>query len=394
MSLNITRGDNETLAQYHFRLYKNKEEMGLSNIQIADLLNSEYGTNYDESKFRKEYQAYINVWKDMIEEKHKASLPNGIIEELRYERNELKKEKIRFSDQKREFNNILRKMARLEHLQDYLKETVEQLEPVNLNIQPTHIGVKEAMVVISDMHVGMQINSQFNVYNKDVAKQRLEKLCNKTYDKVQKENITTLHIASLGDQINGLIHSTTRINNEENVIEQIITVSEYLKQFVKVFLDLGINVKFYNVVGNHSRVVANKKDSIGTSESFERLITTILDTSFEKYSNYHSESDTEGFIVINISGKNIVLAHGDLDRGANSITKLSQLLGIQIHYIFTGHVHHHFVKEHGLTVQYGVGSFCGLDQYAISGRFSGRPSQLLVTFNEADIEETNTVYLD
>lgn len=67
--------------------------MGLSNIQIADLLNSEYGTNYDESKFRKEYQAYINVWKDMIEEKHKASLPNGIVEELRYERNELKKKK-------------------------------------------------------------------------------------------------------------------------------------------------------------------------------------------------------------------------------------------------------------------------------------------------------------
>lgn len=93
MSLNITRGDNETLAQYHFRLYKNKEEMGLSNIQIADLLNSEYGTNYDESKFRKEYQAYINVWKDMIEEKHKTSLPNGIVEELRYERNELKKKK-------------------------------------------------------------------------------------------------------------------------------------------------------------------------------------------------------------------------------------------------------------------------------------------------------------
>lgn len=214
MSLNITRGDNETLAQYHFRLYKNKEEMGLSNIQIADLLNSEYGTNYDESKFRKEYQAYINVWKDMIEEKHKTSLPNGIVEELRYERNELKKEKIRFSDQKREFNNILRKMARLEHLQDYLKETVEQLEPVSLNIKPSHTGVKEAMVVISDMHIGMQINSQFNVYNKDVAKQRLEKLCNKTYDKVQKENITTLHIASLGDQINGLIHSTTRINNE------------------------------------------------------------------------------------------------------------------------------------------------------------------------------------
>ena len=50
-------------------------------------------------------------------------------------------------------------MARLEHLQDYLKETVEQLEPVSLNIKPSHTGVKEAMVVISDMHIGMQINS-------------------------------------------------------------------------------------------------------------------------------------------------------------------------------------------------------------------------------------------
>ncbi|MEJ7218465.1 metallophosphoesterase family protein [Staphylococcus gallinarum] len=391
----ITRNDNETLAQYQFRLYENRAELGLSNEQIADLLNSEHGTEYDESKYRKEYQAYKNVWQDMIEEKNNSFLPEDYVNEIEEQRIELQKEKFKFRDQKREFNNTLRKMARLEHLQEYLKESVEIIQPVSLPIkQISPANIKEGMVVISDMHLGMQINSQFNVYNKEVAKQRLNKLKERTYQKIIKEDINTLHIASLGDQIHGLIHSTTRITSEENVIEQIISVSEYLKAFVQSFLDMGINVKFYNVVGNHSRAVANKNDSLGTSESFERLITTVLNTAFKEYSNYESIEDTEGFVIVNISGKNIVLAHGDLDRGANAITKLSQLLGIQIHYLITGHVHHHFIKEHGLTVQYGVGSMCGLDQYAISGRFSGRPSQLILTFNDNDIEEAITVYLD
>lgn len=391
----ITRNDNETLAQYQFRLYENRVELGLSNDQIADLLNSEHGTEYDESKYRKEYQAYKNVWQDMIEEKNNSFLPEDYIKEIEEQRIELQKDKFKFRDQKREFNNTLRKMARLEHLQEYLKESVETIQPISLPIkQVSPATIKEGMVVISDMHLGMQINSQFNVYNKEVAKQRLNKLKERTYQKIIKEDINTLHIASLGDQIHGLIHSTTRITSEENVIEQIISVSEYLKSFVQSFLEMGIDVKFYNVVGNHSRAVANKNDSLGTSESFERLITTVLNTAFKEYSNYESIEDTEGFVIVNISGKNVVLAHGDLDRGANAITKLSQLLGIQIHYLITGHVHHHFIKEHGLTVQYGVGSMCGLDQYAISGRFSGRPSQLILTFNDSDIEEAITVYLD
>lgn len=391
----ITRNDNETLAQYQFRLYENRVELGLSNDQIADLLNSEHGTEYDESKYRKEYQAYKNVWQDMIEEKNNSFLPEDYIKEIEEQRIELQKDKFKFRDQKREFNNTLRKMARLEHLQEYLKESVETIQPISLPIkQVSPATIKEGMVVISDMHLGMQINSQFNVYNKEVAKQRLNKLKERTYQKIIKEDINTLHIASLGDQIHGLIHSTTRITSEENVIEQIISVSEYLKAFVQSFLEMGIEVKFYNVVGNHSRAVANKNDSLGTSESFERLITTVLNTAFKEYSNYESIEDTEGFVIVNISGKNVVLAHGDLDRGANAITKLSQLLGIQIHYLITGHVHHHFIKEHGLTVQYGVGSMCGLDQYAISGRFSGRPSQLILTFNDSDIEEAITVYLD
>ena len=116
---NILRGAQETLPEYHFRLYSTKDEHGLSNQAIADLLNKEYGTNYDESKFRKEYQAYTRVWQEMIESKHKESVPSDILTELDIKLMEFDKEKLKFQDQKRMMRNDLRKLARLENLVEF-----------------------------------------------------------------------------------------------------------------------------------------------------------------------------------------------------------------------------------------------------------------------------------
>src|SRR5699024_10250549 len=101
--------------------------------------------------------------------------------------------------------------------------------------------------------------------------------------KVKKENVETLHIANLGDLIHGSIHVSTKIQSEEDVIQQIIRVSEYLKDFIGEFLELGINVKYYNVVGNHGRTESNKKDIAGIEENFEKL--KILDSTFNKNMN-------------------------------------------------------------------------------------------------------------
>lgn len=389
---NILRGAQETLPEYHFRLYSTKDEHGLSNQAIADLLNKEYGTNYDESKFRKEYQAYTRVWQEMIESKHKESVPSDILTELDIKLMEFDKEKLKFQDQKRMMRNDLRKLARLENLVEFAKDSIEAIEPINLPVVDVETELREAIVVLSDIHLGMEINNEFNVYNSKVALERLSILKEKTLNKVRKEGINKLHIASLGDQVHGHIHATARIDSEMNVIEQITLVSQYIKEFVETFLQEGIEVVFYSVSGNHSRAIPNKNDSLGTSESFERLITTILDISFSKFSNYKSIDDKEGIIQLEISNKNIVLVHGDRDSGNNMVTKLSQLLTTMPDYILSGHVHHFFVKEHGLTTQIGCGSLCGADQFALSGRYASRPSQLLITFNDKDIEEITPVF--
>lgn len=386
--------EHESITGYSIRLYRNREAYGLTFVEIGKLLNEVTGQNFSEAKYRRPIQHYIEI-ADYLKQENPSGLSNAELEAIEEEKLTLRKEKLKFMDQKREFNGRLRQMARLEHLEEYLQEVVSEIEPIKLPLNnDNEVSEKEAMVVISDEHVGMVINSKFNTYNIEIAKERMTKLKNETMRKVKKENITKLHIAHLGDGTHGAIHTTARIESEENNIQQIITLANMLEAFIEDFLQEGIEVEFYSVAGNHTRSMPNKKESLGTAENFERLITVFLEKSFKQFDNFNFTDDDEGLIVLNIKGKTIVLAHGDLDKGNGVVTKLNDMLRISIDYLFTGHVHNFFIKEHGNAIQFGVGSMCGLDSYAINGRFSGRPSQLILTFDENGVDDLKSIYFD
>ena len=384
----------ESITSYSIRLYKNRKNYGLTFQECGDLLNEVSGEEFSEAKWRRPVQHYLEI-QEYLEQENPTGVSSDVLEEIELEKIELQKQQIRMRDQKRLMNTKLRELARLEHLENYLIETIEEIEPVKIpKAKVKSESDKEAMVVISDEHVGMVINSQFNTYNIEIAKQRLQKLKDETMTKVKKEDIKKLYIAHLGDGTHGAIHTTARIESEENNIQQIITLCGMLESFIEDFLQEGIEVQFCSVAGNHTRSLPNKKDSLGTAENFERLLTVFLGKSFNQFENYTQVDDEEGLILLDIKGKKICLAHGDLDKGSGVATKLNNMLNTNIDYLFTGHVHNFFIKEHGNTIQYGVGSLCGLDSYAISGRFSGRPSQLYLTFDNDGIDDMKVVYFD
>ena len=384
----------ESITSYSIRLYKNRKNYGLTFQECGDLLNEVSGEDFSEAKWRRPVQHYLEI-QEYLEQENPTGVSSDVLEEIELEKIELQKQQIRMRDQKRLMNTKLRELARLEHLENYLIETIEEIEPVKIpKAKVKSESDKEAMVVISDEHVGMVINSQFNTYNIEIAKQRLQKLKDETMTKVKKEDVKKLYIAHLGDGTHGAIHTTARIESEENNIQQIITLCGMLESFIKDFLQEGIEVQFCSVAGNHTRSLPNKKDSLGTAENFERLLTVFLGKSFNQFENYTQVDDDEGLILLDVKGKKICLAHGDLDKGSGVATKLNNMLNTNIDYLFTGHVHNFFIKEHGNTIQYGVGSLCGLDSYAISGRFSGRPSQLYLTFDNDGIDDMKVVYFD
>ena len=384
----------ESITAYSIRLYRNRDAYGLTFQDCGNLLNEVSGEDYSEAKWRRPVQEFLKI-QDYLEKENPAGLDSEQLQEIENEKIELQKEKIRMRDQKRLMNTKLRELARLEHLEEYLEEKVEEIQPIKLpRVKKKNKSDNEAMVVISDEHIGMKIDSKFNTYNIEIAKERLAKLQKETMDRVEKEGINKLYIAHLGDGIHGAIHTTARIESEENVIQQIITLAHMLESFVEDFVQKGIDVTFCSVAGNHSRAMPNKKESLGTAENFERLLTVFLGKAFNQFDNYSQIDDEEGIIVLDIKGKTVVLVHADLDKGNGVVTKLNDMLNLSIDYIFTGHVHNAFYKEHGNAVQFGVGSLCGLDQYAISGRFSGRPSQMILTFDDDGVDYMKNLYFD
>lgn len=384
----------ESLVSYWIRLYKNRSIYGLTFAECGELMNEVSGENWNEARWRRTIQNYLEI-QDYLDQENPTGVNQDVLQEIEDQKLELEKEKIKMRDKKRELNNKLRRMARLENLEDYLKETVEEFEPIELdNVKKNKKDSdKELLVCLNDWHIGMSINSKFNTFNKEIAIERLSKLQQKTMDKVLKEDIQTIHIANLGDLMHGLIHVSARVSAEEDTIEQVITASEMVKGFIKPFLDLGIQVEYYNICGNHSRIVANKSESGGEEESFEKLILTIVDTAFSRYSNYNSTGSEFGMIEVNIKNEKVVLAHGHLDKGNGIVNKLPQMLGYPPTLVLTGHFHSELIKDYGVTTHIISGALCGSDDYATNLRLAGKPSQKMLVITDDGIEENNTIYL-
>ena len=383
----------ESITSYSIRLYKNRKNYGLTFQECGDLLNEVSGEDFSEAKWRRPVQHYLEI-QEYLEQENPTGVDSDVLEEIELEKIELQKQQIRMRDKKRELNAIIRRQARLENLEDYLKEVTENFEGVSLPKTKSNVDdKKEAAIVISDWHIGMKFDGRFNTFNHEVAEQRIAKVKDKTLDTVRKENIDTLHIANLGDMISGGIHVSTRVQAEEAVIQQVIRASEYLKQFVKTFLDEGIQVKYYNIIGNHGRYQSNKSEVAGIEENFEKLILTILDTAFSNYDNYNSTGCRDGIIETEISGQKIILAHGDYDKSTNAALRLPQLFSYVPNYIITGHIHHSTSKDFGVTEHIVNPSLIGSDDYATGGRFGGKPGQKLILFNETDIESITTIKL-
>lgn len=381
----------ESITAYWIRLYKNRKSYGLTFKECGTLMNEVSGKELNEATWRREIEGYFKV-ADYLAEENPTKVSSDVLEEIELEKIELQKQQIRMRDQKRELNAIIRRQARLENLEDYFKEVTENFEGISLPKTKSNTkDKKEAMITISDWHVGMKFEGRFNTFNHEIAEQRIAKVKDKTLDTVRKENIDTLHIANLGDMISGGIHVSTRVQAEEDVIQQVIRVSEYLKQFIKTFLDEGIQVEYYNIIGNHGRYQGNKSEVAGIEENFEKLILTILDTAFSSYSNYNSTGCRDGIIEVEISNQKIILAHGDMDKNTNAAMRLPQLFGYVPNYIITGHIHHNTSKDFGVTEHIVNPSLIGSDDYATGGRFGGKPGQKLILFNETDIESITVI---
>lgn len=300
---------------------------------------------------------------------------------------QLRRLKIQFQDQRRMYNQLQRRHARVEHLVDTIKEAVKNsdnaIEFPTKDLRQTTTEPTEAALLLSDWHKGQTSANNWNVYNDAIFLKRIKNLVADTIKYGQQNQVEKLHVFVLGDLINGLIHVSTRISNEENVIAQTIQVAEMLKEILKE-LSQYFDVYCYFSRGNHDRVTANKKESLD-DESFFDLLQYVVELAFDKsHPTVHimkNEIDPE-IIRAEIAGHICYGVHGHKDKPQKVAEKLSTFMHEIPDFIFEGHFHSAAELENNGIEVIVNSSLCGTDAYAVSLRRNSRPSQKLIIFDK------------
>jgi predicted phosphodiesterase len=311
--------------------------------------------------------------------------------ELNDLKNELYKERVRLQDVNREKRNYLREQARFENLLEVLKENIVQIpQEKEAKISQSYNDRNNvAVALLSDIHYGLQVDNNVNMYSTTIASSRLNFWSTKVIEYCQLYHVQTLNIVLCGDLISGLIQLSARVAQEEDVAEQIMAISEILsREITKINSKISF-VNIYGVVGNHSRMNASKEDNID-SENFERLIFRYIElrTGLKVIDSGHSD-----YLEFNVGGSSCIATHGHNDKFGNVVNDFSKVLGYIPDYIYMGHTHHLQVEENGQTTVIVNGSVVGADDYAVKIRKYTKPSQVLhiISGNDDNIININLV---
>lgn len=306
-----------------------------------------------------------------------------ISSELDEQMRELYKQQVKTRDALNAMRRVLREEARLEDFKSLIKESVQDITKFPIvKYEGSTDEETEAVLLLSDLHIGVEINNFYNKYNLAIARKRVQKLI---YDVVRyctHNNVQRLNVLGLGDYCQGHIHTSARLEQEMDVIEQIMWASEIIADALNQLQAAAPEVLYYSVTDNHSRMTASLKESI-EAENYGRLITFYLKERL-KDTNIVFVDDTLdrelGMLQLH-TGEYCVFSHGHHDNITSMFQNMTACTGKIISYAFVGHYHCEKVKTFNNFKVYVNGSIVGVDQYAFSKRLFGKPSQTLLIFD-------------
>lgn len=382
----LNRRPDESVYQYHKRLIFGKMlDRTMSDIDYSEMAEPLYGKELSSDSVRKMmYGSCLTL--QLLESECTDTTADTALDELEAKRIELRKERQRLSDQRREYNKLVSASGRFEYMTERLVESADRLnvqigllkyDPVEYECAPC-----EAILILNDWHYGLKTHNIWNSYDIPTCVERATRVFADATQRLKMHRPRKLHILVLGDMCHGAIHNSARVASEELVCDQIMQVSEILAQLIHEISAHVPEVEVHVTYGNHMRTVQNKGDSIHR-DNMERLIPWWLSQRLKDADNIKvaEESETE-LLSIMAAGFGIVASHGDLDSLHTSPKVLSvafrNKLGIDLSCVVFGDKHHsEEFEELGIRSMI-AGSLCGTDDHANGKRLYSTPEQLML----------------
>ena len=327
------------------------------------------------------YSGY-NVYKYMQDKMEKEYSSDEEFVRLEKLREKEYMERVRLQDANREKRAVLREYSRVEAIKEYIELKLDERKPrpfVKCNYAVKNGN--EASLLVSDLHCYTTVDSIFNTYNIDVLRERMTKLANKTIAWCHRESVEYLNVELLGDLVSGIIHGSTIAQAQEDIIDQVLDVSDILTDFILLLKSEIPHITVYSVYGNHGRTMQGKSDAANKS-NYERIIPAYIRKELRNNDIQVIDSGFEDFVTYFLrDGKLIVCTHGTNDNPTTVNRTFTKLLGQDVFDIHMGHFHN--PKEgDGTTIN---GSVIGSDDYSISKRLYNIPIQILKVYYGDDV---------
>lgn len=379
--MDIQKRDNETQSEYMKRLTNGiLVDKTISTTEYENLSEPLFGegNNYNSSEVRKRCYG-IKAYIEALEKDEVNNISDDkILKEYELKRIEVEKGTQKFFDQRTSYKKLVRDNTREDENYDIIKRIMSEgnlpkLEYVYKTIEHTD---NDLLVSLNDIHFGADISNAWNTYNSDIFKTRLTEYINQILEVKNLHNSENCYVCANGDLISGIIHPSILASNKENIIEQIMGVSECISQFLGELSKHFNNVVFTVVAGNHSRL-GNKDDSL-KNERMDYLVPWYAKARLQNVDNISFTKNIDSTMsIIDIRNKKYLQIHGDYDSGKSAKQACALMAGKDIYAICCGHLHHSSMDYVDGTKIIMAGSFLGMDDYCISKRIIGIPQQLI-----------------
>lgn len=360
------------------RICNQKDIIG-SWDDVCKILNDITGYNYRPNTYRNKFQSYNKMFNGTLDRTN-ASL----LDEIKEQRRELEKEKIKFRDERNEYNRTIRQEARKESYLDLVKRTLIECAPKGLSYTPdnTYTSDTDMVLLVSDLHCGIEVKHWLNLFNEDVLAERFKKCLNKVIqiqDRHCSENINVI----LSEVVSGLIHENLRCENNQNIIEQFLTVSKMICDFITELSKHFNKVNVYVAPGNHSRIVAKKEASL-KGENLDNLLIPYIGAVLQNVENVYCCENTvdESVVMFAVKHNTVFAVHGDKHTPQNVVQKLTMQYGVCPKFVYLGHRHTNSMETVYKTKVISAGCWSGVDNYAIDKGFNTSPETVLSVIDE------------
>ena len=386
---------NETEEECLWRIGNAKRDgfLDCTWIEIAEFMNKTFRESEDEyyceSAYRKRFKNYIDA-KTMFTKQEATS--DGTADELAAKLREINKERVKLQTEKLEYNKWLREEARDELICEKICDAIRECNSV---ISPEPIVVnrpsRSAILAFGDEHYGTEFTIYglhgeiINEYSPEIFEKRMWKLFYKALDIINKEDLTTLYVFSLGDFTDGVLRCSQLKKLRYGVVEGTVKYANFISNWLNE-LSKYVKIKYQMVYGNHSelRMLGQPKGTF-KEENTGLFVREMIKTRLEDNQNFEMIMNPTGLIFDTVEGLNTLGIHGEVRNMENAIKDFSNTYNTDIRILIGGHMHHYKAETVGINRDVvNVPSIIGIDDYSVYLNKTSNPGATLLVIEEDD----------